>query len=144
MRIVYLVLALALLAGCKPTPTKLADQIVDADRIIATYYHHSAPPGKSSFGVTITGDDVRKIVTAISHSTSGGMESLCAPSWELQFYKGTNRLATVGCGCSLVWVDVVEFSDASGTLEKLDRAIEAQTHRIPVPTNGTIGALQSY
>lgn len=144
MRTIYLILALALLAGCKPTPTKLADQIADADRIIATFDHHDAPPGKSNFGVTITGGDIREIVTAISRSTSGGMESLCSPSWELQFYKGTTRLATVGFGCSRVWVEGVEFNDASGTLEKLDRAIAAQTLRMPMPTNGTIGALRSY
>jgi len=150
MRIIYLIFAIALLVGCKPTPgitpTKLAHQIADTDHIIATYYHRTGhvPPEISEFSITITGDDARQIVRAISQSTSDGTQTLCMPEWELQFYKGTNRLAAVGFGCSLVWVNRAEFRDESGTLEKLDHAIYAQTRRLPVPTNGTIGPLSTY
>jgi hypothetical protein len=148
-----LLFAIALFAGCNRTPvitpTKLAHQIADTDWIVARHYirrgRAHVPPDILNFSVTIIGNDARKVVRAVSRSTWDGAVCDCIPVWELQFYKGSNWLATVDFESDLLWgVDVGQFDDTSGTLKKLDRAIDAQTHRIPVPTNGTIGPLSSY
>jgi len=149
MRIIYLIFAIALFTGCRQRPTALGHQIADADHIVARHYlvaqrRDRVPPEMLNFSVTITGDDVHTIVNAISGSSKEGWESVCNPTWELQFYKGSNWLANVDFGCELVYVDGAQFEDHTGTLEKLERAIEAQTHRIPMPTVGTIGPLSNY
>ncbi len=114
----YIVLVSAL-CGCsvatQPT-TKLARQLSSADRLVVTNRHYA-------FGATITGTNVNSLVTAIKLSKTKKWGTRL--DWEnpfvcnLEFYAGTNHLASIPIEYGVFKLDGVEYSDGSGVLEAL-------------------------
>ena len=111
-------LALAL-CGCSDatrTPAKLAQQVSSADRLVVTnsYYVSAA---------IITGTNLTRVVTAIKSSKTKKWGTDMA--WEdpfacnLEFYAGTNHLASIPADRGVFRLDGVEYSDGSGVLEVL-------------------------
>jgi len=134
MRIVYFILAIALLNGCKRTPSNLAHQIASADHIVVRYRFAHPPPQLSGIRLSVSGDKVHEIVKAVSSATHEG-DTLCAWPWELQFYRNTNRLAIIDFQGPSLLVENVEYWDKSGVLAELDREILRQIRFKPTHSN---------
>jgi hypothetical protein len=76
------------------TPTKLAHLIASADHIIITNRFADLETRYRGFSLTISGDEARRIVRAISSSQHcGPTDSLF--DWDLQFYREAQFLADV-------------------------------------------------
>lgn len=118
----YSVLAFAL-CGCSVATrqvAKFSQQLSPADRLVVTNRYYA-------FGATITGADVSSLVTAIKSSKTKkrgtgldwGSPFVC----NLEFYAGTNHLASVPTEYGVFNLDGVEYSDGSGVLEALFKKI---------------------
>jgi hypothetical protein len=68
--------------------------------------------------MTLTGEQLRKLVEALNASKKVESEGLCAsPGYTLLFYRGGVHLATVATAADLVFlVDSAASHDESGTL----------------------------
>ena len=140
MRIVYFILAIALLSGCERPLSKLAHQVAGADRIVIrdrTAHPHSK---LSDFRFSIAGDKVGEVVRAISSAKCLGRApvTLSIWNWELRFYRGTNFLATVDFQGDVFLVDGGEggeYCDKSGVLEQLDHTLYIQSKYATAPSN---------
>ena|ERR1035438_3138867 len=93
-----------------------AHRIADTDRIVATY-------AGSSVSLTVTGDDAKKVVQAVSSATSDrppfGMANACSFMAKATFFKGTNILDHIEICSSLFLIHYSEppFQDDSGLLD---------------------------
>ena len=97
MRTLSLILFLALLSGCKHPPMnsgdsaarlkRFGDIIAKADRIVATN-------AATCIGVTVSGDESREVVRAVSSARLCGFSEESFSCY-LRFYRGTNFLADV-------------------------------------------------
>lgn len=75
-------------------PAKLASLIADADRIVVTNRFANIEPQYQGFSLTISGDEARHIVRAISSSEpSSPTDSVF--DWDLSFYREAQFLADV-------------------------------------------------
>jgi hypothetical protein len=101
------------------TPTNLARRIADTDHIVATNWF-DATHGDLGFGVSISDDKVGKIVRAVSAAKKYPNLPVTSSiwDWELQFYKGTNRLDTIRFQGSVFLADG-EYDDETDVLEKV-------------------------
>jgi len=94
-------LVVVALGGCKhppmssgDPPTKLASMIADVDYIVITNRFADRVSRYHGFSLTLSGDEARQVVRAISSSQH------CAPSdsvfdWDLQFYRGAQPSADI-------------------------------------------------
>ena len=94
---------------------RFAHQIADTDRIVGTWK-------PSSVHLTLTGDDAKKVVRAVSSAVSVRMsnaELACKYSAIATFYRGTNVLGHIEMCNSLFLLKPSEppFVDGSGLLE---------------------------
>lgn len=124
LRISVLMLLLAgMVSGCQSSPmsgdhpTKLASLIAGADHIIITNRLANSEPRYRGFSLTISGDEARKIVQAVSSSQH------CGPTdsifdWDLQFYRETHFLAVIHLQGSHFVFEGEEYSDGR-VLERL-------------------------
>ena len=114
-------------------PTKLTTLIADADHIVVTNRLGHAPPKLAGFSLTISGDEARKIVRAVTSA-----RFMCAPpctdsgfGWDLGFYRGTNFLTVVHMQSHVFVFGSVnkgeEYSDDTGVLEQLNRDLYKRT-----------------
>jgi hypothetical protein len=106
----------------KHDSTRLASfvhQIEGADRIVGTFRD-------SKIGVTLTGDDVQKLVRAVASASSHRPPT--GTSWQMiydvnaVFYKGTNTLGDIEIGQKFFLLNDsgdIPFEDKSGTLKDL-------------------------
>jgi hypothetical protein len=98
MRIFSLLLIVTLLSGCRhlattsSSPTKLALRIADADNIVVTSFFAQWDKEHEGMRFVIKGQTARKIVRAVSGGERLSMGVGDYPSWNLQFYRGTNYL----------------------------------------------------
>lgn len=69
--------------------------------------------------ISITGEEVGKIVQAIASGKKESPLVAATPSFRLEFFKGTNRLASITNSSSVFWVGNKPFSDSTGTLQAL-------------------------
>jgi hypothetical protein len=137
MKTLLCIFALFLMALCKglaqtnttvtppdSTLVNLSNLIANADYIIATNANTGFNSRHRSFSLTISGDEVRKIVKAVT-----GARLICAPPCtgslcldKLQFYRGEQMLAMIHLeGRYFVVGDVhkgVEYIDDSGALHQ--------------------------
>jgi hypothetical protein len=96
-------------------PTALAQKIAETDSVTVTNQN-------DAFGISITGDDARKIAQAIATANRGPLfgQAACAPFLRLEFYKGPNLLASVETCSRLFWTGKTEYLDQTGTLQALE------------------------
>jgi hypothetical protein len=97
----------------------LAKRIMLTDSIIVSNWADTKF-GQPPFTVTVSSNDVAKVVRAVSSATfAGGQEH---PDWEfgwkVMFYQGTNFLAGICCGGDSFLRDGV-WNDGSGILGKI-------------------------
>jgi hypothetical protein len=107
------------------TPSALARQIADADHIVVKYAFSSE---HTNFNYEISADRTREIVHAIS-SAKCDLHSKTRWEWNLQFYKGTNYLATVPLSGDHFLADNDEFGDGTKTLWELSLDIISELVR---------------
>jgi hypothetical protein len=99
-------------------PTNLAHLIASADRIVITNRFAASIEKYRGFSLTISGDEARKIVRAISSARH------CVPTnsifdWDLQCYRETHFLADVHLQDSDFVFEGEEYADDSSVLERL-------------------------
>lgn len=114
----------SVLSGCKHPPmsssyppAKLAGLIADTDHIVITNRFGDREPRYRGFSLTVSGDEARQIVRAISSSQH------CAPTdsvfdWDLQFYREAQLLADVQVQASHFVFEGEEYFDGR-VLERL-------------------------
>jgi hypothetical protein len=94
---------------------RFAHQIVDTDRVVGAWE-------RSSVHLTLTGDEAKKVVRAVSSAVSARMpnaEFACKYSATATFYRGTNVLGHIDMCNSLFLLKSSEppFADGSGLLD---------------------------
>jgi hypothetical protein len=92
-------------------PTILAQKIVEADRVIISRERENS--------ISNTGDEAKKIINAVSCARRDGKNHNCIFDGHLEFYGGTNLLATVRWAGHWFLTDEGQFSDNSGVLSAL-------------------------
>jgi hypothetical protein len=149
MKTLIFTYALVLVAVCKglaqtnaivppagSTLINLTNLIASADQIIVTNIHNGFDLRRRSFGLAISGDEARKIVTAVTAARllcfSCTDTAYCSAD-ELQFYRGGHLLAAVHwVGSSFVLGDVqtgAEYYDDSGVLMRFYlNCVEREDH----------------
>jgi hypothetical protein len=94
-----------------------AHRIAKADRVVGTY-------ARSSASLTLTGEDARSVVRAVSlaapHRPPFGMASSCSYFSKAMFYNGTNVLDyVVVCGPYFLIHSDPPYEDETKVLEKV-------------------------
>ena len=122
-----LVLVLVLASGCsQPSPkhpataNDVASRIAGADHVIITNRFADLNKRYLGFSYNISGPMAAEIVQAASYAPGHSppvIDLIC--DWDLQFWKGTNRLASVDYSANVFRLDNREYVDDSGTLDKL-------------------------
>jgi hypothetical protein len=122
-----IVLAVALASGCsQPSPkhsgtaNDIAPRISGADRVVITNRLAGLNKRYQGFSYKVKGRMAEEIVEAVSFAPAHSppvTDSLC--DWDLQFWKGTNHLASVDYSGNVFRLDNREYVDDSGTLDKL-------------------------
>ena len=134
MRIFSFIIFLALVSGCEHPagkltdfggqyPTKLAARIAAADSIIVTSYFALIDKERRDIRFVITGATVGKIVRAVSDAGRLQAQVDNIPSWNLEFYRGTNSLDSIsfeGHIFNYGGEHYEQYSDGSKVLENLD------------------------
>lgn len=120
--LLYIVLAFAL-CGCSVatrTPAKFSRQLSSADRLVITNRYYA-------IGATITGTNVSSVITAIKSSRTkkwgAGLDWGNPFVCNLEFYAGTNHLASIPTEYGVFNLDGVEYSDGSGVLESFSKKV---------------------
>jgi hypothetical protein len=125
-RLIFLLPVLVVLVVVLAKPTlglydslrlaRFAHRIADTDRIVTTF-------ARSSVSLTITGDDAKKVVRAVSSASSDrppfGMASSCSFMARATFFRGTNVLDDIEICSSLFLIHETEppFRDDSKLLD---------------------------
>jgi hypothetical protein len=119
------------LTGAYYTATNLAKQIASTDHILVT---NCCPMFKESSRITLllSGDAATQVVRAVSSSGRYQIQERPGwwfPDWEMRFYKGSERLASVlflGSGFTEEFNHYKDYGDYSGVLGTLyDTAVSA-------------------
>ena len=140
----YFMAMLCLLNGClwgyNAAPTHLYRQIVPADHIVVTNSlagHRRM--GYENFSKTITGQDAKEVIRAIS-TLREHREGFCELrsstyyEWHLQFYRGTKLLGTADLDEGLVQCDDEEYR-TSETLKELYNSIAKESGELPTSSS---------
>lgn len=93
----------------------LTRRIKNADRVIFA----SNVPGYEDLNITVTGDDVSKVVQAVANGRRLSPNVSCTPESRLEFFKGSAHLVTITNCVSVFWINLTPYEDTSGMLEKL-------------------------
>jgi hypothetical protein len=127
--------ALALASGCsQPSPkhsaaaNDVAPRIAGADRVVITNRFAALNKRYLGFSYAISGPMAAEIVEAASHAPGHSppvLDVVC--DWDLQFWKGTNRLASADYSANVFRLDNREYVDDSGTLDKLSGELYRRT-----------------
>ena len=118
-------------------PKQFTAKIADADSIVVRSYLAYVDKRHRDMMFVITGATVNKIVKAVS--SSGRLPGLVdnIPSWNLEFRKGTNVVATVTFEGKILdyypGKDQVQYMDRCGVLENLDQELLRRTE--PLASN---------
>jgi len=91
---------------------KFARKIAPADRIIVSH-------GRSPVTLTITGQDVKQVIVAVSSAKPDRNTYACVYDTKAQFFNGTNFLSDV-IGCStILWINGRQYKEDTGIWDKL-------------------------
>jgi hypothetical protein len=121
MKVLVALLSIACVCGCSANKS-LAKKLGESDRIVVIN-------PRDGLSITVTGEEVDKIVKAIGSGKKEPSTIEASPDLDLQFFKGTNRLATVTTSVMAFWVGRKAYSDQTGTLE----ALGAKYHEAHLP-----------
>jgi hypothetical protein len=97
--------------GCSHRPTKLAGEIADADRILATNIGSHA-------GFSVAGDEVRRIAQAVASAKRDRNTYAASFGWHMDFYSGTNFLASIVFQDRLFRIGNGQYRDDTGVLKE--------------------------
>ena len=135
------IVALVLASGCaQPSRTRshslsqsqatndIAGHVLDADHIIITNRFATIMEKYRGFRLTISGDEARKIVRAVSSAKR------CAPTdsvfdWDLKFYREAHFLADIRLQGSHCVFEGDEYYDMGGVLDHLYHDLLKRTTR---------------
>lgn len=113
--------------GSYQTPTNLASRIASADQIVVT---NVIALGKdfARTGLLLSGDSAKEVVRAVSFARCyvKQRDPGWVDIWELQFYKGTNLLASVNFVFWGFRYDDRVYTDQTGVLRNLDEKLRVQ------------------
>src|SRR5258705_6030751 len=98
---------LFLVVGCSQRPTSLARDIAAANFIVCTNRYER-------YGFSVSGEEVRKIVGAVSSAQRDRRRYPATFSWELDFYSGTNLLTAIRLQDRAFQTKNGQYSDDSG------------------------------
>ena len=110
VRGLLMVLVLAL-GGCSAQKS-LAQRLAGADRVIVTNT-------SDGLGITVTGEQVKKVVEAIATAKKESPVVTAAVGLSLEFYKGVEHLGTVIAAYEVFVVDHEPYRDTTGTLKAI-------------------------
>jgi hypothetical protein len=114
------------LCGCSPQKT-LAHRLAGADRVIFACIVR----GCEDLRITVTGQEVNKIVRAIATGNEESPFVTASPSFRLEFFRGAEHLVTVTNSPPVFWIGQTPYNDRTGTLQKLlERCREEQPPRL--------------
>ena len=109
-------------------PTNLIHQVATADRLVVSMIPRRGIPESWLFEFEEEGPEARRVVHAISKVKGYRFSRTdTAYAFKLEFYKGTNCLASVDYMKSGIVCSEGEYLDQTGELEKLYRRILAET-----------------
>jgi len=114
------------------TPTNLAIQIATADHIVVeNCFTLDAPPSKVT--LLISGDAARQAVHAVSQARRYIPQANPGwiPNWELQFYRGTTRLASIRAIAYGFDYDNETYTDETGVVVKICAMAEQESGFTP-------------
>ncbi len=104
-------LLLVCLTGCSPQKS-LAKRLKDADRVVVTNRVGGS-------GLTVTGSDVAKILSAIASGKKETLSLKAAVGNDLEFFKGSQHLETINTSSTVFWVGETPYSDTTGIFQGL-------------------------
>lgn len=104
--------------GCSSQKT-LAKRLEGADRVVVTNNF-------DGLSVSITGEEVSKLVQAIAASKKESHHITATPGHRLEFFKGTEHLTTVTTSYQVFWVKQMPYVDTTETLKTLYDRIRDQ------------------
>jgi len=108
------VVALCALCGCSPQKN-LAHRLKGADRVVFA----GNVTGYEELSITVTGQDVNKIVQAVTAGKKVSPLVTASPSFRAEFFKGAEHLVTVTNSPPVFWIGQTPYNDTTGTLQKL-------------------------
>ena len=111
MKMLSFCLFLIFLCGCSPQKT-LAHRLKGADRVVVT---NTA----EALGISITGEEVNKIVQAIAAAKKENVYIKASPGYWFEFYKGAEHLETVVTSGSVFWIGQTPYSDTTGAQQAI-------------------------
>lgn len=97
--------------GCSPNKN-LARSLKEADRVVVTNSF-------DGLSITVTGKEVNRMVKAIASGEKLPPSIAASVDFNLQFFKGTEHLATLPTSVMIFWAGDKAYSDRTGTLEAL-------------------------
>ncbi len=114
MKTIPVLLFLICFCGCSPQKT-LAHRLKGADRAVYACVLKDYEEVKT----TVTGDDVNKVVEAIAHGRKLSRDIKAAFGFQLEFFKGSEHLATINTSGQAFWVGDTPYEDTTKTLKRL-------------------------
>jgi hypothetical protein len=94
----------------------LAHRLKGADRAVWA----GTLNGSEDVKITVTGDDLNKVIHAVTHGRKLDENLEAAPDFHLEFFKGSEHLTTVITSAGVFfWIDKTPYQDTTKTLEKL-------------------------
>lgn len=116
MAALLIALELGAFSGCSPQK-RLAHRLKGADRVVFA----SNLQGDEDRTMTVTGEEVNKIVEAIANARKVDPNVDCTPASRLEFFNSSEHLLTITNCVSVFWIAAAPFEDTSETLETLEQ-----------------------
>jgi hypothetical protein len=119
-------------SGFDVSPTNFIRQINLADRVTVTNKVTGTMPGYDGVGMSLSGDESKRLIQALSSLKSHFETNVFSDRaavfflWQLQFYKGTNLVATADFSKNLIECEGSQYYDSGGILEKIDSELSKQ------------------
>lgn len=98
------------ICGCSQQPTKLANQIASADRLVATNSGTGAV-------LSVSGEELKKIVHALGSAKRDRHSYAAIFDWHIQFYSRTNFVTAIRLQDRVFRTDSAQYSDETGVLK---------------------------
>ena len=98
------------------SPAQLSQRIAEADQVIVTNRYRA-------IGQTISREEADSLVKSIASAkkkTSGtDLDWASERVWDVDFYAGTNRMASIPVYYGIFQLEGVEYADSTGSLQKI-------------------------
>lgn len=111
MKMLSVWLLVICVCGCSPQKS-LAKRLKGADRVVVTNT-------QEGLSISITGEDVDKIVQAIASARKESRYIQATPGYWFEFFKGAEHLETVVTSGSVYWIEHTPYSDTAGAQQAI-------------------------